>query len=155
MVSVAVLILTFSSGIIADEEEHKPDPWRNPIGRNHMALHLENEVVVVETPTIISNNPVVYNHSDPCVCVYIATLNTFRYKWNKTIITFSQQRPNKHTECKCIHFHTATLSSTKFQHRKQTDEWRVKVYFRNVLISPKLTDKTACSGTVIINITYR
>ena len=27
-----------------EEEEHKPDPWRNPIERNHMGLHLENEV---------------------------------------------------------------------------------------------------------------
>ena len=25
-------------------EEHKPDPWRNPIERNHMGLHLENEM---------------------------------------------------------------------------------------------------------------
>ena len=41
-------------------EEHKPDPWRNPIERNHMGLHLENEVArrVVRTLTIIFNNPV-------------------------------------------------------------------------------------------------
>ena len=41
-------------------EEHKPDPWRNPIERNHMGLHLENEVArwVLKTPTIIFNNPV-------------------------------------------------------------------------------------------------
>jgi len=26
------------------EEELKADPWRNPIERNHMGLHLENEV---------------------------------------------------------------------------------------------------------------
>jgi len=44
------------SGYLREEEEHKPDPWRNPIERNHMGLHLENEVV--KTPTIISNNPV-------------------------------------------------------------------------------------------------
>ena len=31
-------------GNLREEEEHKPDPWRNPIGRNHMGLHLENEV---------------------------------------------------------------------------------------------------------------
>jgi len=43
---------------LREEEEHKPDPWRNPIERNHMGLHLENEVTVVKTPTIISNNPV-------------------------------------------------------------------------------------------------
>jgi len=41
---------------LREEEEHKPDPWRNPIERNHMGLHLENEVAVVKTPTIISNN---------------------------------------------------------------------------------------------------
>ena len=44
------------------EEEHKPDPWRNPIERNHMNLHLENEVAFVDTPTIISNHPVYINH---------------------------------------------------------------------------------------------
>ena len=45
-------------GYLREEEEHKPDPWRNPIERNHMGLHLENEVAVVKTTTIISNNPV-------------------------------------------------------------------------------------------------
>ena len=30
---------------LREEEGHKPDPWRNPIERNHMGLHLENEVV--------------------------------------------------------------------------------------------------------------
>ena len=47
-------------GYLREEEEHKPDPWRNPIERNHMGLHLENEVArrVVKTPPIISNNPV-------------------------------------------------------------------------------------------------
>ena len=45
-------------GYLQEEEEHNPDPWRNPIERNHMGLHLENEVAVVKTPTIISNNPV-------------------------------------------------------------------------------------------------
>jgi len=43
---------------LREEEEHKPDPWHNPIERNHMGLHLENEVAVVKIPTIISNNPV-------------------------------------------------------------------------------------------------
>ena len=45
-------------GYLREEEEHKPDPWRNPIERNHTGLHLENEVAVVKTPTIISNNSV-------------------------------------------------------------------------------------------------
>ena len=45
-------------GYLREEEEHKPDPWHNPIERNHMGLHLENEVAVVNTPTIISNEPV-------------------------------------------------------------------------------------------------
>ena len=31
-------------GYLREEEEHKPDPWHNPIERNHMGLHLENEV---------------------------------------------------------------------------------------------------------------
>ena len=31
-------------GYLREEEEYKPDPWRNPIERNHMGLHLENEV---------------------------------------------------------------------------------------------------------------
>jgi len=42
-------------GYLREEEEHKPDPWHNPIERNHMRLHLENEV---KTPTVIFNNPV-------------------------------------------------------------------------------------------------
>jgi len=45
-------------GYLREEEEHKPDPWRKPTERNHMWLHLENEVAVVKTPTIISNNSV-------------------------------------------------------------------------------------------------
>jgi len=28
----------------AEEEEHKPDTWRNHIERNHMVLHLQNEI---------------------------------------------------------------------------------------------------------------
>jgi hypothetical protein len=31
-------------GYLRVEEDPKPDPWRNPIERNHMGLHLENEV---------------------------------------------------------------------------------------------------------------
>ena len=31
-------------GYLREEEEHKPDPWPKPIERNHMGLHLENEV---------------------------------------------------------------------------------------------------------------
>ena len=31
-------------GYLWEEEEHKPDPWRNPIERKHMGLHRENEV---------------------------------------------------------------------------------------------------------------
>jgi len=31
-------------GYLREEEEHKLDPWRNPTKRNHMGLHLENEV---------------------------------------------------------------------------------------------------------------
>ena len=45
-------------GYLREEEEHKPDPWSNPIERNHMGLHLEKEVAVVKTTTVISNNPV-------------------------------------------------------------------------------------------------
>ena len=53
-------------GYLREEEEHKPDRWCNPIERNHMGLHLENEVYcvwqVVKTPTIILNNPLfLYN----------------------------------------------------------------------------------------------
>jgi len=48
-------------GYLREEEEHKPGPWRSPTERNHMGLHLKNEVAVVKTPTIISNNPVFYS----------------------------------------------------------------------------------------------
>ena len=46
-------------GYLREKEEHKPDPWRNPIERNHMGLHLEKEV---KAPTIIFNNPVYYKY---------------------------------------------------------------------------------------------
>ena len=49
-------------GYMWEEEKHKPDPCRNPIERNHMGLHFENEVAVVKTPTIISNNPIQVIH---------------------------------------------------------------------------------------------
>jgi len=57
-------------GYLREEEEHKPDPWRNPMG-----LHLENEVAVVKTPTIISNNP---------VCTSILTRNGARF-WSQRV----------------------------------------------------------------------
>ena len=65
-------------GYLRGEEEHKPDPWRNPVERHHMGLHLENEVAVVRTPTIISNNPVyiyiyIYIYIYVCVCVCFTT----------------------------------------------------------------------------------
>ena len=31
-------------GYLREEEDHKPDPWRNLMESNHMGLHLENEV---------------------------------------------------------------------------------------------------------------
>ena len=47
-------------GYLREQEEHKPDPWRNTIERNHMGLHLEKEVARrdVKTPTINFNNTV-------------------------------------------------------------------------------------------------
>jgi len=48
-------------GYLREEEEHKPDPWRYPIQRNHMGLLLSQVYCVwqvVKTPTSISNNPV-------------------------------------------------------------------------------------------------
>ena len=44
-------------GYLREEEEHKPDPWCNLIERNHMGLHLENEVAVV--------NPSAWGHLNP------------------------------------------------------------------------------------------
>ena len=35
-------------GYLREEEEHKLDPWRTPIKRNHMGLHLEKDVAVVK-----------------------------------------------------------------------------------------------------------
>ena len=37
-------------GYLWEEEGHKPDPWHNPIDRNHMGLHLENEVARLLKP---------------------------------------------------------------------------------------------------------
>ena len=31
-------------GYLREEGDHKPDPWHNPIERNHLGLHVENEV---------------------------------------------------------------------------------------------------------------
>ena len=50
-------------GYLCEEEEHKPDPWRNPIERNKKKIHILLSQVycvwqVVKTPTIISNNSV-------------------------------------------------------------------------------------------------
>ena len=49
-------------GYLREEEEHKPDPWRNPIERNKKIHILLSEVYcvwqVVKTSTIFSNNPV-------------------------------------------------------------------------------------------------
>ena len=54
-------------GYLREEEEHKPDPWCNPIERNHMGLHLGKEVCcvwqVINTPTIILNNSVLLKSS--------------------------------------------------------------------------------------------
>ena len=80
---------------LREQEEHKPDPWRNPIERNHMGLQLENEVYcvwqVVKTPKIIFNNPVfllyMYNNvllSMPRSKEVSFTLNFFKkilYGW--------------------------------------------------------------------------
>ena len=52
-------------GYLREEEEHKPDPWRNPIERNKKIHIVLSQVYcvwqVVKTPTIISNNPVFQN----------------------------------------------------------------------------------------------
>ena len=70
-------------GYLQEEEEHKPDPWRSPIERNHMGLHLEKEVAVVKTSTIILNNPV-------CVCVW----NILRFLFDSPLYTqLHQQTP--------------------------------------------------------------
>jgi hypothetical protein len=65
--SVACQRLWFP-GYLQEEEEHKPDSCRNPIERNQMGLHLENEVArriaSDHPPTIILNNPV--QHSVTC-----------------------------------------------------------------------------------------
>jgi len=82
-------------GYLREQEEHKPDPWRKPIERNHMGLHLENEVYCVwqfvKTPTIILTNPVfllyMYNNvllSMPRSKEVSFTLNLFKkifYGW--------------------------------------------------------------------------
>ena len=45
-------------GYLREEEEHKPDPWRNPTERNHKKPQVYCVWQVVKTPTFISNNPV-------------------------------------------------------------------------------------------------
>jgi len=75
-------------GYLREEEEHKPDPWRNPIERNHMGLHLENEVAVVKTPTVISNNPVF------TVWKSLIRKMKYRYKFLMNIYVNIDVKPN-------------------------------------------------------------
>jgi len=72
-------------GYLREEEEYKPDPWPNPIEINHMGLHLENEVTVVKTPTIISNNPVYYIYKPTAYYVFdhFRTVHSMHFKWYK------------------------------------------------------------------------
>jgi hypothetical protein len=62
-------------GCLWEEGKRKPDPWSNTLERNHMGLHLENEVYcvwqVVKTLTIISNNPVFFIYSYIYIYIYI------------------------------------------------------------------------------------
>ena len=99
MVSMAVLIRTFSSGYLREEEEHKPDPWRNPIERNHMRLHLVSEVEVVKTPTIISNNPVQWKHNH--VMNPLKHSKTKQQNWSteKYVLRLDREKA-----CRLIHF---------------------------------------------------
>jgi len=59
-------------GSLWEEEEHKPDPWRNPIERNKKIHILLSQVCcvwqVVETPTVILNNPVLCSVPTKAVC---------------------------------------------------------------------------------------
>ena len=79
-------------GYLREEEEHKPNPWRNPIERNHMGLHLENEVSrrVVKTPTVIFNNPVFGG-----------------YPVSRSVCTGALYSGIKWTEREVYHFHPA------------------------------------------------
>jgi len=68
-------------GYLRQEEEHKPGPWRNPIERNHVGLHLGNDVAVVETSTFISNTPVLWK----CTVMTVYPRNSHRSsltRWN-------------------------------------------------------------------------
>ena len=87
---------------LREEEEHKPDPWCNPIERNKKIHIFLSQVYcvwqVVKTPTIISNNPVFFicliyhlNHicldTEPvCYMLFI-----FKTRWQKNQIRASAQ----------------------------------------------------------------
>jgi len=58
------------------EEEHKPDPWRNPTERNHMGLHLENEVASFRITLYRSTN----NTTTTVASVTRQDLERTRYK---------------------------------------------------------------------------
>jgi len=77
-------------GYLWEEEEHKPDHWRNPIERNRMGLHLENEVAIrvaadKQTPTIISNNPVFFRRS---VFMLYCELKYFQIRSMQVLLPF-------------------------------------------------------------------
>ena len=58
------------------EEEHKPDPWRNHTERNHMGLHLENEVASFRITLYRSTN----NTTTTVASVTRQDLERTRYK---------------------------------------------------------------------------
>jgi len=82
-------------GYLQEEEEHKPDSWRNPIERNHMRLHLENEV---KTPTVIFNNPV-FNNFQPHILRTALDKTVLADRYNFKVDTAADQRVMEITSC--------------------------------------------------------
>ena len=89
-------------GYLREEEEHKPDPWRKPIERNHMGLHLENEVAVVKTPKSfrIAQYYISYNiHNHHCY-------ETYTISPSHSQLYFSSNYSNLNLERVCHFLHS-------------------------------------------------
>jgi len=88
---------------LREEEEHKPDPWPNPIERNQVGLHLQDEVAVVKTLIINSNNPV-HSRRKRIFCnlsFYLRQLHGVQLKIESRSMTTSNGPTFPHTRVTC------------------------------------------------------
>ena len=52
-------------GYLWEEEEHKPDPWRNPVERNHMGLHVSTQRLLTAVRCHLAPSGEMHNYCTP------------------------------------------------------------------------------------------